>query len=173
MPDRDQFRAPAARKLDLCRCEILHAFIACEIVDASRHALHIAAEPAQHVNIVDRMFEQGPRAGEGPVFPPLTGVVPLNREELVVAEDRRHQPADRFLFSQPLEHREDRRVSQDQSDACLHVRRFHRCHHLFDIRLIRRQRLLTEDVLPLLRRSQHEFLVRGRWYANIDNIDLR
>src|SRR6266542_5050221 len=63
-------------------------------------------------------------------------------------------------------------MAEDKPDARLDAPRISRGHHLFDIGEVSGQRFLAEDVLPLLRRAQDQFLMPGGWHAYVHDVYL-
>src|SRR5450759_769102 len=84
--------------------------------DVGSHGRRVSEQPAENVDVVDGVLEEGPAAGTRDVGSPFGRVDPLDREVLVVAEDdgeRASVPATGHLVDEGLE---DRRVAQDQAN---------------------------------------------------------
>jgi hypothetical protein len=132
----------------VCGGEVLNAIVAGEVASGAADRLRSAAEPAEDISIVDRVFEQGACADDVLVGAPIATVVAQDREELVVAKGDSHEATKRRIFGKGLEDGEDGRVAKDEADTVLHPSSLNRRHHLFDIVHIGCEGLFAEHVLP-------------------------
>src|SRR3990172_7483784 len=118
---------------------------------------------------MDRVFKKRTGPKEVGVLPPLTVVVAVDGEKLVVAEHDRHETAERRVICERFEHRQYGRVPEDEPDAGLYPSPVHSGNHLLDVNQGRGEWLLAEDVLTMLSGAEDDLFVTGRRNANIND----
>jgi hypothetical protein len=87
-------------ELDGRRGYILDAVVPMKVGGVRADALDVANEVAEHVDVVDAVFQQRAGAHQRAVRAPGGGVVALDRDELIVAEHHAHHSAGRRVVDE-------------------------------------------------------------------------
>ena len=170
VPDRSERADRARLESQRQRGDVLDARDGVEPRGARAHLGHRAEHVLQHVEVVDRVLEQGARAGLGDVAAPRRPVAALHRDELVVAEHHAHRSPARGVGGDRLQEPERGRVPEHEPDLIHHAGALHRLGHRPHGLEVDGQRLLTEHGQPSLGRGGDEPGMLGGPRADIDGI---
>src|SRR5438105_3333424 len=146
MPDARQLRNGAVRVRESDGGHVLDAGMPEPARSVCAHRRRIAEQPAQHVDVVNRVLDQCAAACTRDVAAPRGSVKPLNRVVLVVSHRRREHSPEFSGRDARREVTEDRRPAQHETNLVRHA--FQRARDCFGRREIGRERFLAEDRQP-------------------------
>ncbi len=118
---------------------------------------------------MDRVLEQRPSPGATDIGTPVRSVHPLDREVLVVAQERSQRSPVIARRDGVGERLEDGRVAEHQTDLMRNTRQ--EPAHLFALGQGRCERLLAQDGAPSVHRRTHGVRMRRRPRADPDDVD--
>ena len=126
MPDARELRGRSVGVRHRHGHDVVDARVPEAVGGVGRDGDRITEQPAQDVDVVDRVLDQRAASGRGDVLAPGRSVLPLDREVLVVAQRGRERAAVATGPDELGRAREHRRVAQHQPDLVRHAARARR-----------------------------------------------
>jgi hypothetical protein len=163
----------AAHELEVRDDGVLHLDAAVEAVGrAGVDALDVAGQPEEHVDVVDRLVDEGPAAVERPGAAPCRAVVVLGRPPPLHGHAPQHQVTESSASHRGPHRRRMRLESSLVDDAEGDPGALAGVDHLVGAPQAHLDRLLDEHVLAPLGRRDRVVAAQSTWGAEDDGVDI-